>query len=98
MKRLLLVLAAAIGTVAVTAPAFADEAMSKAKKCSSCHAVDKTKAGPSYQSIAKKYAGQAGASAKLAGVILKGQGDMPASANVSDAEAKTLADWILTVK
>ncbi len=98
MKRLLLVLAAAVGTVAVTAPAFADEALAKAKKCGTCHAVDKTKAGPSYQAMAKKYAGQAGASAKLAGVILKGQGDMPASAGVNDAEAKTLADWILTVK
>lgn len=98
MKRLLLVLVAAVGTVAVTAPAFADEALAKAKKCGTCHAVDKTKMGPSYQAIAKKYAGQKDASGKLVGVILKGQGDMPASANVNDAEAKQLADWILATK
>ncbi len=98
MNRLLLVLVTAVAAVAVTAPAFADEALAKAKKCGACHAIDKTKSGASYQAIAKKYAGQKDASAKLAGVILKGQGDMPASAGVSDAEAKKLADWILTVK
>ena len=98
MKRMLLVLAASVASVDITAPAFADVALAKAKKCGTCHAVDKTKAGPSYQSMAKKYAGQKDASAKMAGVILKGLGDMPASANVNDAEAKQLADWILTVK
>jgi len=104
MKRMLLALVATAAAVAVTSPAFADEALNKAKKCTTCHAVDKTKVGPSYQAIAKKYAGQKDAEAKLVGVILKGGkgsfGDtpMPASAGVSDAEAKTLATWILATK
>ncbi len=98
MKRLLLVLVAAVGTAAVTAPAFADEALAKAKKCATCHAVDKTKVGASYKTIAKKYAGQKDAAPKLVDIILKGKGDMPASAGVSDAEAKKLAEWILATK
>jgi len=104
MKRLLLALVATAAAVAVTSPAFADEALAKAKKCSTCHAVDKTKVGPSYQAIAKKYAGQADAEAKLVGVVLKGgsgsfgSSPMPASAGVSEAEAKTLVTWILATK
>jgi len=96
MKHLLLVLAAA---VVVSAPALADEALSKAKKCTTCHAVDKTKVGPSYKDIAKKYAGQKDAEAKLATVIVKGNGaGMPPSPQVNDAEAKKLSAWIMSVK
>lgn len=101
MKRLLLALVAA---VAVSAPALADEAMAKAKKCSSCHAMDKTKVGPSYKAIAAKYAGNKDAAAKLEGVVAKGGkgsfGDtpMPPSAGVSADEAKQLVAWILSVK
>ncbi len=101
MKRLLLALVAA---VAVSAPALADEAMAKAKKCSTCHALDKTKVGPSYKAMATKYAGNKDAAAKLEAVILKGGkgsfGDtpMPPSPNVSAQEAKQLTAWILSVK
>ena len=95
MKRLLLALVAA---VAVTAPVLADEALSKANKCSMCHAVDKTKAGPSYQSMAKKYAGQKDAAAKLATAIVKGVGGMPPQPHVKEADAKALATWIMSVK
>lgn len=101
MKRILLALVAA---VAVSAPALADEAMAKAKKCTTCHAVDKTKVGPSYKAIAAKYAGNKDAAAKLDTVILKGgtgsfgQTPMPPSTGVSDAEAKQLTAWILSLK
>ena len=101
MKRILLALVAAI---AVTAPALADEAMAKAKKCTTCHAVDKTKVGPSFKDVAKKYVGNKEAADKLATVIIKGgtgsfgQTPMPPSAGVSDAEAKQLTAWILSLK
>lgn len=101
MKRLVLALAAII---AVAAPAMADEALAKAKKCTTCHSADKTKVGPSYKAIAAKYAGKADAEAKFVGVILKGGTGsfgavpMPPSAGVSEAEAKTLAAWVLSVK
>jgi len=104
MKRILLATLAAVATIAITSPAFADEALAKEKKCGTCHAVDKTKVGPSYKNIAAKYAGQAGAADKLAGVIAKGGSGsfgstpMPPTAGISDADAKKLAAWILATK
>jgi cytochrome c len=95
MKRFLLALVAA---VAVSAPALADEALAKANKCTTCHAVDKTKVGPSYKDIAKKFAGQKDAADKLAAVIVKGTGGMPPQPQVNAADAKKLATWILSAK
>ncbi len=92
MKRILLVLAAA---VAVSAPALADEALAKASKCNTCHAVDKAKVGPSYKDIAKKNIDPA----KMATVIMKGNGGaMPPSPKVTEADAKKLAAWIAGLK
>ena len=101
MKRVLLTFAA---LTAVCAPALADEAMAKAKNCMACHAVDKKLVGPAYKDVAKKYAGDASAVDKLAAKIMKGGSGtwgavpMPPNANVSDAEAKSLAGWILSLK
>ena len=92
MKRILLALVAAI---AVAAPALADEGLAKAKKCTTCHAVDKTKVGPSFKAIAKMNLD----AAKMATVIVKGNGGaMPPSPQVSEAEAKKLASWIISLK
>ena len=104
MKRIPFALIATAAAIAVTSPAFADEALAKAKKCTTCHAIDKTKVGPSYKVIAVKYAGQKDAEAKLVKAILKGgsgsfgETPMPANAGVSEAEAKTLVAWILSLK
>jgi cytochrome c len=101
MKRALFVLAA-LGALA--APAMADQALAAAKNCMACHAVDKKLVGPSYKEVAAKYAGQSGAVDRLAGKIAKGGSGvwgpvpMPANAQVSDAEAKKLAAWVLTMK
>jgi len=101
MKRALLILAA---TAAISGPALADEALAKAKNCMACHAVDKKLVGPAYKDIAKKYAGDAKAVDMLATKIQKGgagvwgQIPMPANPQVSDAEAKKLATWVLGLK
>ena len=101
MKRSLIVLAMA---AAVAAPAMADEAMAKSKNCMSCHAVDKKLVGPAYKEVAKKYAGQKDAAATLVTHVMKGSKGiwgpvpMPANAQVNDAEAKKLVDWILSLK
>ncbi len=52
----------------------ADAAMKLAKSsgCLKCHAVDKTKMGPAYKIVAKKYKGQADAEAKLITFITTG--------------------------
>ena len=101
MKRVLFALVAA---VAVTAPAFADQALATAKNCMACHAIDKKLVGPAYKDVAAKYKDDKGAVDMLAAKIMKGGAGvwgpvpMPANAQVNEAEAKKLAAWVLTIK
>lgn len=81
--------------------AWANADLAKKNNCLSCHAVDKKIVGPAYQDVAKKYAGQADAEATVAkNIKVGGSGKwgpipMPAQAQLSDADAKTLAAWVL---
>lgn len=101
MKRALFALAA---LATVSAPALADQALANAKNCMACHAVDKKLVGPAYKEVANKYAGQKDAVDKLALKIIKGGSGvwgpvpMPANPQVSEAEAKKLAGWVLSQK
>lgn len=101
MKSALLIVAA---MAAVAAPAIADEALAKSKNCMACHAADKKLVGPSYKDVAKKYAGDAKAVDMLATKIIKGGSGawgavpMPANTQVSEAESKKLAAWVLSQK
>ena len=60
--------------------------------------------GPSYADVAKKYAGQKDAEAKLADKVKKGgqgvwgQVPMPPNAAVPDADIKALVKWVLSTK
>ena len=84
--------------------AFASADLAKAKNCMACHALDKKLVGPAYKDVAAKYAGDKDAVTKLAkkiregGTGVWGQVPMPANPQVSEAEALTLAKWVLTVK
>ena len=103
MTQKLLLAAAAL--LAVTGANAMDAAAAKAlagkNACLGCHAVDKKVVGPAYQDVAKKYAGQKDAAAALAKSIKAGGSGkwgpipMPAQAALSDADANTLAAWIL---
>lgn len=104
MKQLMTTLAAVAGLAALTMPAHAmDAAAAKAlaqkSACMSCHAVDKKMVGPAYKAIADKYKGmkpeELAASIKKGGSGKWGPVPMPAQAALSDADAKTLAEWIL---
>ena len=70
----------------------------------SCHALDKKVVGPSYKDVAKKYAGQADAAAKLEAKVKKGGSGawgtvpMPPNPAVSDADIKKLVAWVLAAK
>ena len=85
-----------------TAQANAD--LAKSSGCLNCHTVDKKLVGPALKDIAAKYKGDPAAADKLAVKIQKGsQGvwgpiPMPPNAKVSDADAKALAQWILSLK
>ena len=101
MKRILIATALAIGA---SAPAWADQALAQSKNCMACHSVDKKVVGPAFKDIAKKFGGQAGAADMLAQKIVKGSSGvwgpvpMPANTQVSEAEAKTLSNWVLSIK
>ena len=101
MKRALIIMAA---MAAISTSALADQALATSKNCMACHAVDKKLVGPSYKDVAKKYAGDAKAADMLATKIVKGGSGvwgaipMPANPQVSDADAKKLAAWILGMK
>ncbi len=100
--RIFLALSAALFTAA-SLPALADRSLAMSKGCIACHDVDKKVVGPVFKEVARKYKGNKDASAQVATSILKGSkgkwGDveMPPNA-VKDAEAKKLADWILSLR
>ncbi|HET7795384.1 MAG TPA: c-type cytochrome [Rhizobacter sp.] len=102
MKSTLSLIFAASALVA--GPAFANADLAQKKNCMACHAVDKKLVGPAYQDVAAKYAGQKDAVDKLAQKVIKGGAGvwgpvpMPANTAVSDAEAKQLVTWILSLK
>ena len=83
------------------ASAIANPQLAQKNGCTACHAVEKKLVGPALQEIAKKYAGQADAVAKVAESIRKGgsgkwgQIPMPPQAQLSEADAKVLAEWVL---
>lgn len=93
-----------IGLALIAAPALADEASLKKNNCMACHSVDKKLVGPSYKDVANRYRGQSDAADKLAKKIRAGGSGvwgpipMPANPQVSEAEAKRLADFILNTK
>lgn len=105
-KNWVLPLAIAITTTCATLPAWADQALANAKGCLACHDIKVKKVGPAYLDVAKKYAGQKDAPAKLTQKILNGGsgswGEVAMPANrtmgVTEADAKKLANWVLSLK
>ena len=92
----------------MSAAAFAAQAnddLAKKHLCTTCHVVKGAKTiGPTYADVAKKYAGQKDAEAKLAEKVKKGgqgvwgQVPMPPNAAVPDIDIKTLVKWVLSTK
>lgn len=105
MKKLVW-FAATSALACASAPALAQNAQQllKDKACLACHNVDNKVVGPSYKDVAKKYAGRKDAAGYLSKKIREGsngvwgQVPMPPNTTVSDAEAQTLAKYILSLK
>ena len=87
--------------VSVSAPVFASKEIASKNSCMGCHAMDKKVVGPSYKDIAAKYKGQPDAVDKLVKKVKVGGGGvwgavpMPGNNRISDADAKTVVQWIL---
>lgn len=103
MKASIVAMAVAAGLASQAA--FANEQLAKDKGCFACHSVDQHTVFPAYKKIAEKYAGDKDAPARLAKTVMKGSPDkpiwgqmaMPPNA-VTEAEAKQLVQWILSLK
>ncbi|MDI9333697.1 MAG: c-type cytochrome [Cytophagales bacterium] len=104
MKKIIIATTLSLTALFASQAAWADQALATAKNCMTCHTIDKKILGPAYKDVAAKYKGQADAVAKLTTSILKGSTGkwgaiaMPANAQVSEAEAKKLAAWVLALK
>lgn len=97
MKKLSLLLCS-LGLLALNAQA--SEELAKAKNCSTCHNAERKIVGPSYKDIAAK---KGLTEAILVQKIKQGSkgewGAVPMPPNnVTDAEAATLAKWVLSHK
>jgi cytochrome c len=87
-----------------TTDALADDQLAKRSGCLACHTLDRKIVGPGYRDVAKRYQGVRGAEAKVVDSITNGGSgkwgeiSMPpkgSNPNLSPAEIKALADWIL---
>jgi cytochrome c len=97
-----------LSSLCVSHPAWANPELAKSKNCMSCHSATKRSVGPAFKDIAAKYAGQSAAVEQLTQKVLKGGSGswgamvMPpmkyANPAVSEADARTLVQWILTIK
>lgn len=104
MKAIYVSLLAAAGILSAgIAQADDGEALAKAKNCLSCHQVATKVVGPAYKDVAKKYAGDKAAEAKLVDKVMKGGkgawGEIPMPPNnVTKEEATKLVHWVLSLK
>ncbi|WP_371923575.1 c-type cytochrome [Pseudomonas sp. OIL-1] len=78
------------------------ETLFNSKPCGACHSVDNKLVGPALKEVAAKYAGQDDAVATLVTSITQGSsgkwGAIPMPPNaVSEEEATTLAEWVLSL-
>lgn len=102
--RVMLQCIAVIGLLGVAGSVRADHDLVVKKNCLACHQLDKRKYGPNFKEIAAKYADQKNAVDVLAKKIRRGgtgvwgQDVMPPQPQVSAAEARTLAQYVLSVK
>ncbi|HEY0666063.1 MAG TPA: c-type cytochrome [Gallionella sp.] len=105
MKTRYLIALTAAFSISSAAFAADGESLFRQHKCNSCHAIDKKVLGPSVKDVAAKYQGDAKAQATLEAKVRSGGkgvfGTMPmpaTKATVSDADIKTIVEWMLASK
>jgi cytochrome c len=78
--------------------------LAKANGCYSCHAPTEKVVGPAYSSVAEKYKDDKDAVASLVQSIQRGskgkwgRTPMPPHDTMSQADLKTLAEWVMSMK
>jgi len=87
--------------IAWPTPAVASQALAQKYSCVACHQATAKVVGPSWKDIGAKYGDGKGTAAQLAASIKAGSSGkwgpmpMPAQAQVPDADAQLLAQWLL---
>jgi cytochrome c len=94
---------AAMISVVGFARAQAPEVLLHQCNCYICHSNDETKTGPAYVDVAAKYAGNPQAVAIVAAVVRKGAHSggpwhMPPHPEISEADARKMGRYILSLK
>jgi len=90
-----------VSTVSFAADSPHGLAIAKANACMGCHAVDHKLVGPSFLQIAGKYKGDPQAPLKLSKKVRDGGSGvwgaipMPSHPAMSDADIRTVVDWVL---
>ena len=109
MRKLAVLVAAALAPVAFINVAHADLALATAKGCTACHQVDKKLVGPAYNVVAACYASKdakklaANQAAlvkhvKEGGAGVWGQIPMPPHPQVSNEDLTKIVAWVMTQK
>lgn len=108
VSHLVIGLVLLVSLLCVAKPAQAENDQLKklmlANNCLACHQIDKRKYGPNFYEIASKYGNSNSMVATLAvkikagGKGVWGEDMMPPQAQVSEADAKTMAELILSLK
>ncbi len=97
--KLILLSAACATTPYVTA----SEELAQSSNCLACHSVDKKVIGPAFMDIAAKYKDDSAAADMLVDKVKNGGtgnwGEIPMPPNpaISDEDARTLVEWVLSL-
>ncbi|MCI5150098.1 MAG: cytochrome C [Candidatus Electrothrix sp. MAN1_4] len=97
------VIGLAVACLLVAGSASASEELATSNNCMICHKVDAKLMGPSFKEVAARYKDDAEGAATLVKSIREGTKDkwggapMMAQKQVSEADAKTLAEWIMSL-
>jgi len=77
--------------------------LAQRKTCLACHSIQKKVIGPAFKDVAAKYEGQSGVDERLVQKVLTGgrgsfgETPMPPNSQVTEAEAKQLVRWVLSL-
>lgn len=84
--------------------ASASQELAQQKNCMTCHGISNRVLGPSFKEISAKHAREAGAEDALVKKVTQGTSGvwggpaMPANTQLSEADARKLVRWILSLK
>jgi cytochrome c len=103
MKKIFVAFSLAISVIPSV---WANEELARTLDCFLCHEIDRKKVGPAFQDVAARYRyyGDPNAAKWLAQTIRTGGRynwggiSMPGHPEVSEADARSLAEWILSLK